>query len=121
MGILQTRCHFAARLIDRLTPTHVALLALLHDPRKNPTVMQRMRGISMGGIMQVIVAAYPELQGRNELVGLIWYDLESAGLIGRGNALNVTMTGSGMLERRTTPFGDRFLSFISRNNGERRA
>jgi hypothetical protein len=107
-------------LIDRLTPTHVAILTLLHDPRKNPAVMQRMRGISMGGMMQVIVAAYPELQGRNELVGLIWYDLEGAGLIGRGNALNVTMSSSGMLERRTTVFGGKFLSFITWSDEERR-
>jgi hypothetical protein len=108
-------------LVDRLTPTHVALIGLFQDPRRNRAVAERMRSnVLGGGLTQVIVTAYPELRGRNELVNLIWRDLESAHLIGQGGAINTMMTGSGMLEKRTTAFGDRFLAFIGRNDQERR-
>jgi hypothetical protein len=105
--------------IDRLTPTHIALLKLFQNPRSNRTVVERMQHTMTGGLTQVILAAYPELQGRNELMGLMWRDLESAGLFGQGNVLNVTMSGSGLLEKRTTAFGDRFLAFIARNDTQR--
>lgn len=108
-------------LIDRLTPTHIALLKLFQNPRNNLAVVERMQHIMTGGLTQVIVAAYPELNGRNELTSLMWRDLESAGLFGQGNVLNVTMSGSGLLEKRTTAFGDRFLAFIAANDRQRKA
>jgi hypothetical protein len=99
-------------LIDRLTPSHLAVLALMRDPRKNAAAMQRAANISMGGLGLVIFAAFPALAGRKSLVELIWKDLIAAGLLGEVN-LNVTMSGSGLLDRRTTEFGNAFLDFIT--------
>ena len=100
-------------LIDRLTPTHVSLLRLFQAPQNNPAVAQRMSSMFSGGLTQIVWAAFPELQSRSELVNLIWRDLSNAGLMTEGG-LNVMMTGGGLIQKRTTTFGDRFLEFISK-------
>lgn len=98
-------------LIGRLTPTHIAILRLFQSPASNPAVKQRLGNTTMGGLNHVIAAAFPELGQRRHLVDLIWRDLSDAGLLTSGG-LGVTMTGGGMLQKRTTEFGDRFLRFI---------
>lgn len=98
-------------LVSRLHPAHVALLALMQAPMNNRAVADRMTNITGGGIMQVISIAFPDLGQRQELVKIIWSDLADAGLI-EGGGLGVTMTGGGMVSKRTTELGDRFLRFV---------
>ena len=55
--------------------------------------------------------AYPELKGHSDLVNIIWGDLKRAGLHNSAE-LGAVMTGSGLLEKRTTDMGRNFLKFI---------
>ncbi len=66
----------------------------------------------MGGLIQVVEAAIPELRGNKAISERIAADLESMGLTSGGN-LNVTMTGSGLVARRSTPLGQAFLKFVA--------
>lgn len=98
-------------LIDRLTPSHLAILALMRAPRENAMVMKRVEHISMGGLTLVIFAAFPQLSGRGPLAEMLWRELVDTGLL-ISSGLNVTMSRPGLLEKRTTTFGDKFLDFI---------
>ena len=103
-------------LIDFCTSWHIALLKLFQDPeqwaRNND---HHFPSWSMGGISQVIENAYPQLQKQQALYTLVWKELYRNGLFNT-DSLNTTMTGSGMLAKRTTPIGDAFVKFISSPN-----
>ena len=105
-------------LVDRTTPMHLALLRLIQAPKNDPNVAKRMESLYMGSLDQVVIAAFPELSGSKELVDLVWNDLSAAGLL-QGGSLAVSMTGGGLVQKRTTAFGDRFLAFISKPNQTR--
>ena len=72
-----------------------------------------MRDHSFGGLTHVIGAAFPELRSRSELVALLWRDLTESGLVS-GGGLGVTMSGAGLVQKRSTIFGDQVLEFISK-------
>jgi len=99
-------------LVDRLTPAHMAVLSLMQEPTKHEAVVAYTAHLMMGGLAQVVTAGVPSLAGRNELVEIIWRDLNEAGLL-NSSGLNATMSGRGLTEKRTTAFGDRFLKFVS--------
>ncbi len=103
-------------LIDSCTSWHIAILKLFQGPeqwaQKNG---HQFPSWSMGGITAVIESAYPELQGQQELYRLVWQDLFRNGLLNT-DGLGTTMTGSGMLAKRTTTIGDKFVEFISEPN-----
>jgi hypothetical protein len=100
------------RLIDRCTPAHLSILSVMRAPRQNAAVMQRLGNVSMGGLSVVLFAVLPDFQGRKPLIEIIWKELIADGLVNDSN-LNTTMSGNGLLEKRTTDFGDRFLDFIT--------
>jgi len=54
----------------------------------------------------------PELRSRRALYDQFWRDLYMRGLVNT-EGLNVTMSGAGLAEKRTTALGDQFLWFIS--------
>ena len=54
-----------------------------------------------------------DLRGQRDIYEQIVRDLQADGLMGQGQFLNVTMTGAGMLESRTTARGKRFIGFIT--------
>ena len=105
------------RLIDELTPWHLRLLGLLNNPRKwmeknginNP-------GWGMGGVSTVIEHCLHELRGNRDFYDQLIRDLQAGGLVGQGNFVHVTMTGTGMLESRTSAMGKEFISFISKSD-----
>lgn len=102
------------RFIDELTPTHLVVLAVLNDPvrwmEKNHV---QYPGWGMGGPSAVLEHCVPILRGRRELYEQVVRDLQGRGLVLQGQFLNVTMTGHGMVQRRTTDLGRAFLTFIS--------
>ncbi len=98
-------------LVDRLTPTHIVLLKFFRAPLDN-TAAQPFRDHSMGGLFHLISTVFPELRSQKELLELIWQDLSNSGLLS-GGGMNVTMTGSGLVQKRTTELGDQFLRFIA--------
>ncbi|WUR13903.1 hypothetical protein E7V67_002000 [[Empedobacter] haloabium] len=102
------------RLIDQLAPVHLRLLKFLDDPGKwmdvhgigNP-------GWSMGGVSTVIEHCFPAMAGRREVYDQVIRDLQTEGLVSQGSFAHVTMSGSGMLESRSSPRGRAFLQFIT--------
>lgn len=102
------------RLIDQLTPLHLAVLSLLRDPGgwmdrngiRNP-------GWGMGGVSTVIEHCLPDLRGRRDTYDQIIRDLQAEGLVAQGQFIHVTMTGHGMVTSRTTDRGNRFIGFIT--------
>lgn len=94
--------------VDEFTPWHVKILDLFRDPTA--------KGMSsnhwlMGSRIQVVHAMFPELSSRDEFVRLVVRDLHARGLLS-AESLSGQVSGSGMVQKLTTPFGDRFLSFI---------
>jgi hypothetical protein len=104
------------RFIDELTPWHLRVLALFSGPEQwmdghgiqNP-------GWGMGGPSTVIEHCFPDLRGQREFYEQIVRDLQTRGLIHQGQFLNVTMSGHGMVEARTTGLANEFLSFVTRS------
>ena len=113
----EDRQHMFFRMIDDLTPWHLRIARLFDDPVE----WARAKGVdygnqSMGGLAQVLEAAFPELRGRRELYDQFWSELRGRGLV-TTDGLHTTMTAStnGMYARRTSDFGREFLIFISRS------
>ena len=102
------------RYIDELTVWHLRILVLFQDPPKHLALKGGRADYMMGGAAQVIEDMYPELRGKRELYDQIVTDLYARGLLNSPpNFLHTTMTGNGMVTKRTTPLADEFLSFIA--------
>lgn len=98
-------------LIDKYTVSHIKIINFFYDPT-------RFEGVSsssymMGSPTIPLFAIYPELN--NDLFSKIYKDLYIDGMVNTEN-LNCTMTGSGMVAKRTTKLGDQFLRFILENH-----
>ena len=98
-------------LIDKYTVSHIKIINFFYDPT-------RFEGTSsssymMGSPTTPLFSVYPELN--NDLFNKIYKDLYIDGMVNTEN-LNCTMTGSGMVAKRTTKLGDQFLSFILENH-----
>ncbi|MDO6514051.1 hypothetical protein [Neptuniibacter sp. 2_MG-2023] len=103
-------------LIDSCTSWHIALLKLFQGPEQwAQENNHKFPSWSMGGITTVIESAYPELRGEQDLYRLVWQELYRNGLFNT-DGLGTTMTANGMLSKRTTAIGDKFVAFISPPN-----
>ena len=60
----------------------------------------------------VLHEAYPELANRRDLYDQIWKELNVSGLTNTPS-LHGTMSGSGLMEKRTTSRGQAFIRFIT--------
>lgn len=104
------------QFVDELSPAHLSLLALFDGPvRWMERNNIRNPGWSMGGPSTVVEHCFPSLRGRNEVYEQIIRDLQARGLIHQGQFLNVTMTGNGMVESRTTQIGRAFIAYVAEN------
>ena len=99
-------------LVDTLTPWHLRVLKLFDDPLKWAEQNQRSVPIGFGGAgtRQVLLQAYPELNGKNDLQDKIIKDLSTHNLAEIPSAM---MTSKGAHESRTSGFGKQFLQFIT--------
>ena len=104
------------RLIDELTPLHIRMLAVLHDPvgwfDRHANLEKPSFGLS-SSLAALIEAALPELRGRRDLYDGIGFDLDQRRLGVGGGSLHATMSANGAWSPRSTPFGQRFLAFFS--------
>lgn len=101
-------------LIDSCTSWHIALLKLFQGPERWAAEHgYKFPSWSAGDLNAVIESAYPSLVGQQELYRLVWQELFRSGLLNT-DGFGGTMTVSGMLSKRTTPIGDKFLAFISK-------
>ena len=94
-------------LLDKYTVSHIKIMYFFYNPK-------RFEGVDiylnrMGGVSDPLFYVYPELD--NGWFGKIYKDLYFDGMLSLEN-VNITMTGSGMLAKRTTPIADEFLKFI---------
>lgn len=108
-----TKVHIFLNFISTFTVWHIKILKLFDNPEdwfnKNG---KSMPSYMAAGLSNVLEEAYPELTGKRDLYDLIWDDLSRAGLH-KTSGLHTTMTGSGLMIQRTTPFGKEFLEFIT--------
>lgn len=103
--------HLFLQWIGSLAALHIQILKTFQAP-KPP------ENISMGGLSTVLESHFPELRGRREFYDQLWADLYSRGLVNT-NGLHTTMTGNGLVSKRTTELGDEFLRFISHPETQR--
>ena len=94
-------------LLDKYTVSHIKIINFFFKP-------SRFEGVSssshiMGSPKTPLFDIYPELN--NDLFNKIYNDLYTDGMVNTKD-LNCTMTGAGMIAKRTTPLGDEFLNFI---------
>lgn len=102
------------RYIDELTVWHLRLLLLFQNPPKHLASKGLRAEYMMGGAGQVVGDMYPELRDKRELYDQIATDLYARGLLNSPPSfLHTTMTGGGMVAKRTTPLADAFLAFIA--------
>ena len=115
----QSESQIFLNLIDEYTVWHIRILKLFDNPNhwfeinklKPPT------NIMGGGLNIILEIAFPELKGRTDFYNLVWEDLSRAGLH-KSESLGGMMTGSGLMQNRTTEFGRRFLQFIETQASE---
>lgn len=94
------------RFVDELTPTHLAMLSLFNGPVQWMQQHQVQYPCwSLGGVSTVVEHCFSALRGKREVYEQVVRDLQTRGLIHLGQFLNITMTGNGMLESRTTDIG----------------
>lgn len=102
------------QFVDELTPTHLAMLALFDGPVQWMQQHQiQYPGWGMGSVSAVIEHCFPALRGKREVYEQVVRDLQVRGLIHQGQFLNITMTGNGMVESRTTDIGRAFIAYVS--------
>lgn len=98
--------------VDRFSGLHLKVLKMLSNPAAVPAMAARAENLMTGSLGVLFEAALPELGANNSLLGRVIADLSQEGLT-EGAKLNTMMTGSGLLEKRTSQFGDSFLQFIT--------
>lgn len=99
-------------LVDTLTPWHLRVLKLFDDPLKWAEENQRPvpNGFGRASTRQVLLQAYPELNGKDDLQNKVIKDLSTQNL---AEIPGATMTSKGAHESRTSRFGKQFLQFVS--------
>jgi hypothetical protein len=98
--------------IERMTPLHVSLLKLMDDPGANPDAKQAASGMMAAGFDHIVKAAVPQLRHQDAIADRIALDLNDMGLLTSGN-LRGTVSGTALLQRRSSNLGRSFLAFIS--------
>jgi hypothetical protein len=97
--------------VDELSTWHLRILQLFDDPVKwAKDNNKQFPNWYAGGIDRVLLFAYPELEGQQDIYSQFFNDLNSRNLTGLNQG---TMTGNGMVQSRTTAIGKRFLQFIT--------
>lgn len=94
-------------LLDKYTISHIKILQFFYNPKQ--FIESSGSSYMMGSPTTLLFQTYPELE--NQMFKKIYNDLYVDGMVNTEN-LNITMTGSGMVAKRTTPLGDDFLNFI---------
>ena len=98
--------------VDRFSALHLKVLKMLSNPAAVPAMAARAENMMTGSLGVLFEAALPELGSNNSLLARVVADLSQERLT-NGATLNAMMTGSGLLEKRTSEFGDSFLKFIT--------
>ncbi|OGA21884.1 MAG: hypothetical protein A3I02_15820 [Betaproteobacteria bacterium RIFCSPLOWO2_02_FULL_67_26] len=102
------------RLIDYLTPVHLATLAVLNDPvkwmQRHDVPVPRWQN---GSTSAVIEHCVPALRGRTNEREMVVRDLQNAGLVEQGQFLHIPMSPEGVFQSRATDSGRLFARYTS--------
>lgn len=98
--------------VDRFSGLHLKVLKMLSNPAAVPAMVARAENSITGSLSILFEAALPELGSNNPLLARVVADLSQERLT-NGATLNGMLSGSGLLEKRTSEFGDSFLKFIT--------
>jgi hypothetical protein len=102
------------RYVEELTTWHLRVLRFFQSPANHLAAKGLRSEYMMGGGAQVLEDMYPELRGNREFYDQIATDLHSRGMLNSPPSfLHTSMTGSGMVAKRTTAIADAFLAFIT--------
>lgn len=100
-------------LIDRLTPWHLKLLTLFHDP----AFWMEEKGIkNVECVRGVVEQSFPELNDNQDFCDFLFRDLQTTGLLAEGDYFRADITNwheQAKYMRRTSDIGEKFLAFIS--------
>ncbi|MDQ0087604.1 hypothetical protein J2T12_000998 [Paenibacillus anaericanus] len=108
--------HMFLMMIDSFTEWHIRILLLIDNPQKTLESMQNPTNFGMGSLSQLVLSAYPELRGRDEVLKQIWKDLYNNGLTNTSDQnIKAMISGHGMLDSRTSDLGKTFIKFITIN------
>lgn len=109
-----TRQQVFVGLVDQFTVWHLRILALLGNPTKWFTDQgkQPPQWSFAGSLSELLESAYPELKSQRDLYDLVGKDLFQRGLLGT-DSFHTTMSGGGVMEKRTSIMGDDFLAFVT--------
>lgn len=112
----KTKGQIFLNLLATFTVWHIKILHFIDNPTKwFENAEQNPPNFMMGSLSSVLTNAFPPLSGQQELLDVIWRDLHDNGFHNT-SGLMTTMSGNGLLDNRTTQFGQEFLKFISTPN-----
>lgn len=101
----ETEQHLLLEFIDTLTEMHLRILKVFHAPSPPP-------GLSIGGLSNVLEYNIPDLRNRRDIYDQLWKDLYVRSLVDTEH-LHITISGSGLAQRKTTGLGKALLEFIT--------
>ncbi len=112
----ESETHIFINLIDTLTVWHIKILNLFHTPEEwlNIKSEKQVEYYKIGAYTKIIENNFPELIGKRDFSVLAFHDLERAGLLFKNQMTNI-ISPSGLINKRTTKMGERFLNFIKNN------
>ena len=100
--------------IDDFSALHLMLLYYLNNPERWFSDRAIKNPNTMGGISSALEIAIPEFKEEKDLIVPLATDLYNKGLINtEGRMFNSMMSKSGMMAKRTTNLGERFIQYIS--------
>lgn len=109
----KTKSQIFLNQLDKFTTWHIVILDFIDSPNEWFKKMGRTPpSLMMGSLHSVIIDAFPGLKGQDELLDIIWSDIESTGFHKSGS-LKTMMSGSGIFSTRTTKLGKEFINFIT--------
>jgi len=108
----ETKSQIFLSLVDAFTPWHFKVLRLINDPELWKRIYHAQNpNPHFITAASIIADAYPEMEGKYELLVLIWEDLKRAGFHDCSPA-NMLITEDNVYDHRTR-LGEEFIAFIS--------
>jgi len=101
-------------MIDSFTPLHLKILEYFDNPKVFLESRRIRFDTSVGSPSHGLEAAFQELRGRRDIYDAIIQDLSNRGLLDADKStIHTGMTSPGILARRTSDLGHKFLRYIA--------
>lgn len=105
--------HLFVQMVDEFTSWHLRVLWFFARSSAATELRKQVAPtLTMGAPAHLLISHYPELGRRDEFTRQIWRDLYVRGLV-TSDTLNAIGTEAGIRAARSSPFGERFLAFVT--------